>query len=457
MRLAGRANFFDNLFKVRPTQTIVLGFAAIILVGTLLLNLPIAARNGQSPGFTKALFTATSATCVTGLVVEDTYTYWTVFGQTVILFLIQIGGLGFMTMATLFSFILRRRISLKERLVIVESLNQYNLQGIVGLIRKVLIGTFVFEGAGAILLSIRFSRDFGLAGGIYRGVFHAVSAFCNAGFDLMGQSGKFSSLAPYADDAVVNLTVIGLIITGGLGFAVWDDVYRTKNFRDLHLHSKLVLTTTGLLLLAGFLVIFLLEMNNAGTLGSMNWRGKLLASLFHSVTPRTAGFNTLSLPDMRSASLLVTMLLMFIGGSPGSTAGGIKTTTAGVLLYTVVAVIRGRQDTEMFKRRISHTAVVRSFTITFISAVLIVFVTIALTIAENVSLLEAMFESVSAFGTVGLSLGITPGLGSVSRMILIAAMFLGRVGVLTMALALLSRSQSTGNNYRYREEKIMVG
>ncbi len=443
--------------NMKPTQIIVIGFAVIILIGSVLLNLPAASRNGESIGFFNAFFTATSAVCVTGLVVVDTFTHWSLFGQIVILLLIQVGGLGFMTMATLFSFILRRRISLKERLIIIESLNQYSLQGVIRLVKRVLLGTLIFEGVGALFLSLRFARDFGIINGIYKGIFHAVSAFCNAGFDIMGQYGQFSSLTAYAGDITVNLVVSALIIVGGLGFAVWDDVYKAKSIKALHLHSKLVLFVTGVLLLFGFMSFFLIEFNNADTIGSLNVKDKTLMSFFQSVTTRTAGFNTINLSGMRSASVFITMLLMFVGGSPGSTAGGIKTTTIGVLLFAAVSAIKSREDTEMFRRRISYTAVTRAFTIALIGAIIISFTTITLTTFENIPLVEALFESVSAFGTVGLSMGVTPGLGLIGKVALIITMFIGRVGVLTMALAFLAKSQDKYNSYRYREEKVMVG
>lgn len=454
---AKRKIILKKYINMKPTQTIVIGFAAIILIGSLLLSLPVASRNGDSIGFINALFTATSAVCVTGLLVVDTYTHWNLFGQIVILLLVQVGGLGFMTMATLFSFLLRRKISLKERLIIVNLLNQYSLQGVIRLVKRVLIGTLIFEGIGALVLSIRFARDFGIVNGIYKGIFHSVSAFCNSGFDIMGQDGQFKSLTAYTGDVTVNLVVISLVIIGGLGFAVWDDVYKAKSFKKLHLHSKLVLFISGVLLLFGFVSFFIIEFNNGATIGSMNIKDKILVSFFQSVTTRTAGFNTINFTDMRNASVFITMLLMFIGGSPGSTAGGIKTTTMGILLFTVFSVIKGRKDTEIFRRRISYTDVTRSFTITLIGAVIVSSATIALTTFENLPLAEALFESVAAFSTAGIFMGITPGLGLVGKITLMVTMFIGRVGVLTMALALLSKSQDTYNNYRYREEKVMVG
>jgi len=440
-----------------PGQLIVLSFALLILTGAILLNLPIASRNGESVGFINALFTATSATCVTGLIVVDTYTHWSIFGQIVIISLIQIGGLGFMTIATLFSFVLRRKISFKGRLVIAESLNQYNLQGIVELTHRIIIGTLIFEGIGTLLLSIRFVPEYGIANGIFKGIFHSISAFCNAGFDLMGSHGEFSNLSSYVNDPIVNLVIMSLIIIGGLGFAVWDDLYKTRSLKNLNLHTKLVLSVTGILLLFGFIFFFAAEYNNPATLKPLSMRGKLLASMFQSVSPRTAGFNTINLAGMTNSSILITMLLMFIGGSPGSTAGGIKTTTAGILVFTVISVVRGRSDTEIFKRRLNKDLVLRAFTITFLGAALVSIVTIALSIIEKVALTEALFEAISAFGTVGLTLGITPGLHTASKIIIALTMFLGRVGILTMLLALTAKAQSNKINYRYREDKVIIG
>lgn len=447
----------NNLLKINPTQTIVLGFAAIILIGAALLSLPVASKSGIATNFIDALFTATSATCVTGLVVVDTYIHWSIFGQIVVLSLIQIGGLGFMTMATVFSMAIRRRISLKERLVIVESLNQYNLQGIIRLTKRILIGTLFFEGIGALILSLRFIPEFGLKNGIYKGIFHSVSAFCNAGFDLMGQYGSFSSLTMHVSDPVVNIVIMSLIVIGGIGFIVWDDIYIARSFRELHLHTKVVLSSTCILLLIGFVFFFLLEFNNAATLKPLGIGGKFLASMFQSVTTRTAGFNTLNISDLKNASIFITVLLMFIGGSPGSTAGGVKVTTFSVAVYAIISVIKGKNDTELFKRRLNQSVVMRSFTIIIISSFLVAVTTLILSVFEDASLVELFFEAISAFGTVGLSMGITPDLHFASKIAIIITMYSGRVGVLTMALALAYRSQKNKSNYRFREDKVIVG
>ncbi|KUO68733.1 MAG: ATP synthase subunit J [Clostridia bacterium BRH_c25] len=446
-----------RIFKIKQTQAIVIVFAAIIIMGSILLNLPVSSKDGQSIGFINALFTATSAVCVTGLVVVDTYTHWTVFGQIVILLLIQIGGLGFMTLATLFSLALGRRISFKERLLIAESLNQFSPQGMVKLIKDIMLGTLIFEGLGAIILSIRFAGQFGIRNGIFKGIFHSVSAFCNAGFDLMGEKGQFSSLTAYAEDPVVSLTVITLVIIGGLGFAVWEDVYKTRNFSELRLHTKLVLTVTSILLISGFIFFLTMEYSNVKTLQPLSFKGKILASMFQSVTPRTAGFNTLPTGDLTNASKLMTMVLMFIGGSPGSTAGGIKTSTAGVLLFSVISVLRGCNDVNMFRKRLETEVVFRAMAIVILSLIVIIGTTIVLSISGQAALLEYLFESISAFGTVGLSLGVTTTLGSVGKAALIITMFLGRVGVLTMGMAITVRMQKSEVKLKYPEAKVLVG
>ena len=333
--------------KLSSLQIIALGFFIIILVGTFLLMLPFSTQVPGGASFGDALFTATSATCVTGLVVQDTGTYWSVFGQIVIIAMIQVGGLGFMTIATLFMLLLRRRLGLRQREVVVESISHYQLSGIIPFVKRIFFGTLLVEGLGAVLLSLRFVEDFGLERGIYYGIWHSVSAFCNAGFDLMGpHSGKYSSFVAYVDDPLVSLTLMGLIIVGGIGFLVWDDVLRNRwHWRRYRLQTKVVLFTTTLLIFGSALLFFLFERNNLGAgrpLGE-----QILAALFDAVTPRTAGFNTTDTASLSSGSLLLTMALMFIGGSPGSTAGGIKTTTIAVILLHTIAGVRREQSTHI--------------------------------------------------------------------------------------------------------------
>ncbi|AEE96917.1 TrkH family potassium uptake protein [Mahella australiensis] len=440
--------------RFTPTQILVMGFAAIILTGTLLLMLPISSAAGQNTDFITSLFTATSAVCVTGLVVVDTGTYWSLFGQIVIMLLIQAGGLGFMTMATLASMLLGRRIGLKERLVIQEALNEFSLQGLVKLTQRILITTALFELSGMALLSTRFIPIYGIGKGLYFSLFHAVSAFNNAGFDIIGD---FVSFTPFVGDIIINFTVMGLIIIGGIGFAVIMDVFYNWHVKRLSLHTKLVLTTTTVLIVAGFLFFFFVEYNNPKTLGPLSVPVKAMAALFQSITPRTAGFNTISEGDLTDASKFVTILLMYTGASPASTGGGIKTTTLSTIILAVAAVLRGRENVNIYGKRLSWTLVMRSLSIAVLALGLISAVTIILSLAENQAFIKVLFETVSAFGTVGLSTGITPTLSAVSKIALAFTMFAGRVGPLTIAVALLQRQHGMKDLCRYPEEKIMVG
>lgn len=416
--------------------------------------LPVATKSGKGADFLTALFTATSATCVTGLVVVDTKTYWSVFGQIVIMLLIQVGGLGIMTMSTLFALILGRRITFKERLVMQEAFNTNSLGGIVKFAKYILMVSFLFESIGAIMLTLRFLPQMGLKKAVYYGLFHSISAFNNAGFDLMG---NFKSLTGYVSDWVVNLVVMGLIIFGGLGFYVLLDIYEHRHFNKFTLHSKIVITITLLLIAIGTLLIFLFEYNNPKTLGPLDFPTKILAALFQAVTPRTAGFNTLSLSDMTIASKFLTIILMFIGASPAGTGGGIKTTTFAVILYTVLSVIQGEEETVLCKRTISRNIVYKAVAISFISVFIIFSVTMVLSITETSNFLTVLYETTSAFGTVGLSLGLTPELSTVGKIIIIFTMYTGRVGPLTLALALAKRQRRPKPIIKYAEEKIMVG
>lgn len=452
-------NIMNYINSMDPAQTMVIGFAVVILFGGFLLNLPISTKNGESIGFLDALFTATSAVCVTGLVVVDTATYWSSFGQGVIITLIQIGGLGFMTIATMFALITKKKINLRERLLIQESLNQKDLSGMVKLTRYVILITFIIEGIGAILLSFTFIPQFGLGRGIWYSIFHAISAFCNAGFDLMGSvSGPFSSLTSYVDNFMIVMTISALIILGGIGFPVMLDVINTKKISRLNMHSKIVIVATTILIVIGSIFIFIVEFNNPKTLGPLSIPGKLLASLFQSVTTRTAGFNTVDLTLIRESSLFVMIILMFIGASPASTGGGIKTTTLAALVITVKSFISGKADIEVFERRISSSIVTKAVGIFFIAVALVVFGTLALSITdEGFTLVECGFEIVSAIATVGLSIGGSPNLTMMGKVIVMIAMFIGRVGSLTIFVALLSKGARKKPPVRYPEGKIIVG
>lgn len=443
--------------KMTPTQIIVIGFATMILVGTLLLNLPASSRNGQSVGFINALFTATSSVCVTGLIVVDTGTHWTVLGQVIIMLLIQVGGLGFMTMSTLFALLLGRRITLKERLLIQESLNQFELEGLVRLTKNIIIATFAIEFLGAVFFSIAFIPDYGLKKGIAFGVFHAVTGFCNAGFDLIGD---FRSFTPYVDNYIVNINTMLLIIIGGLGFSVWMDIYgaiKERSLKNVSLHGKVVVSTTIILILSGALFIFIMEFNNPYTIKDLSVSGKVLASFFQSVSPRTAGFNSLDMTALTVPTKFMMVILMIIGGSPSSTAGGIKTTTAAILFLTVISVVKGKEDPEVFERHFSKYLVYRAMAVAFISLCLIIIVAMLLSITEDVDFLTIIFETASAFGTVGLTLSYTPNLSLFGKIIISMTMFAGRVGPLTIALALARKAINNRGNVKYPEDRIMVG
>lgn len=435
---------------MNPPRVLALGFAGLILLGAFLLNLPIASQDGQSIGFINALFTAASSVCVTGLVVVNTAYHWTLFGQIVIISLIQMGGLGFMTLATIVALILGKKISLKERLVIKEQLNQESMSGLVRLTKYVILATFTIEGIGALLLATRFIPEYGMKTGIWYSVFHAISAFCNAGFDLLGDS-----ISPYVGDLVINLTICGLIILGGLGFTVYIDIFRNKSFRRFNLHTKLVLLISTFLLIAGGLIFYLLEMNNPETLAKLTFSERLLASFFQSTVPRTAGFYSVNMGALYDTSIFLLIILMFIGGSPGSTAGGIKTTTFGALVLTTISVIRGDKDVVVFKKRISYDVINKAIAIIMVELLIVVGVSFILTITESAGFLDLLFETTSAIATVGLTTGITPDLSNFAKVLLSVTMYFGRVGPLTMAFAFSRKHKHV--NFKYSEGNIMVG
>ncbi|MBA4492724.1 TrkH family potassium uptake protein [Paenactinomyces guangxiensis] len=442
--------------KLSPPQVLVIGFAATILAGAFLLSLPISTENGQPLPFIDALFTATSAVCLTGLVVVDTATTFSTFGEMVIMILFQVGGIGIMTFATFFALLVGKKIGIRERLILREAFNKIDMQGVVRLVLAVVIMTLVIEGVGFIILSLRFIPEWGWGKGLYYAMFHSVSAFNNAGFDLFGDYEKFSSLVRYVGDPVVNLTIGGLFTLGGLGFIVILELVEYRVTKRLSLHTKLVLTMTGILIFVGMVVILAIEWRNPATLGNLPWYDKLLASFFHSLTPRSAGFNTLSLADMYPATLFFTLFLMFVGASPSSTGGGIKTTTLATILLAVWGMIRGRENVVTFRRRIPYNQVYKALTVTVASITVVLIVTMLLTITENPNnILTAMFETVSAFGTCGLSMGLTSELSLEGKILITITMFAGRLGPLTIAMA-LARSLKQPP-YRYPEERPLIG
>lgn len=444
-----------GLLEMSPMRVILLGFIIIILLGAILLSLPISSKSGEFTNFLDSLFTSTSATCVTGLIRFDTYTHWSWFGKAVLLCLIQTGGLGFMTMAISVIVLTKKQISVSARLVMQNSISAPQLGGIVRLTKKIFAGTAIVEGAGAVLLSVYFIPKLGVAKGIAYSIFHSVSAFCNAGFDLMGYQSQFSSLTFDADSWYFNIVIMALIIIGGLGFVVWFDLLDNKfKFKNLHLQSKLVLTTSGILIVLGAVAIFLFELN--GTLfKGMPPNEQILVSLFQSVSARTAGFNTVDLASLTDSSKCMMIFLMFIGGSTGSTAGGLKTTTFAVLVLSVISTVRRKKDLEAFGRRLEDGISRTAGSIFTIYMLIILLSAMVVASIENVTLMEAMFECVSALATVGCTLGITSGVSAITEILLIILMILGRIGSVTVLIALFSdKSKITS---KYAQEKIQIG
>lgn len=437
-------------FRLSSFQIIILGFAGVILLGTLMLMLPISTTEGCVTPFNEALFTATSAVCVTGLVVQDTGSYWSAFGQMVILMLIQIGGLGVVTVAASFALMSGRKISLMQRSTMQDAISAPKVGGIVRLTLFILRGTCLIELIGALAMLPVFCHDYGWHG-IWLAVFHSISAFCNAGFDILGTNDNlYPSLIGYVQNPVINITIMMLIITGGIGFLTWDDICENKlHFHRYRMQSKVILVTTLALIVLPALFFFFVDF------GTLPLGERIQAALFQSVTPRTAGFNTVNLPGMSSASLAVMIFLMLIGGSPGSTAGGMKTTTLTVLLGNVVATFRQRDSVQFFGRRVDCDAVKTAATILMMYLVLFFSGGLFISVYENLPLSSCLYEAASAVGTVGLSLGITPHLHIPSQMVLIALMYLGRVGGLTLIYATVS-SKKNGNG-KLPQERITIG
>lgn len=439
-----------------PMKLILSGYCLIIMLGTLLLALPISTRGPGGSPITDCFFTATSATCVTGLVRFDTFTHWTIFGQLVILGLIQIGGIGFMTIAIMIMIVARRKISLSQRSIMQNSISAPQIGGIVRMSKFIAIWTLLFEMAGALLLSFDFIPRFGWKKGIYFSLFHSISAFCNAGFDLMGgTSGQYTSLTAMSGNLYVNFIIMLLIFIGGLGFFVWHDLGIKKfRFRNLNLQSKMVITISIGLVFGGALVIFLLESGNA-MYAEMSSSRRILASFFQSVSARTAGFNTTDLSIMTEAGKFVMICLMFIGGSTGSTAGGIKTTTFWVLCVSIFTTFRRKKNVEAFGRRLEEN-ITRTASCVFMTYLILTSsVAIIISAVENLPLITTLFESVSAMATVGLSFGITPSVGMVSKLLLALLMLCGRVGSITMLLAFSSDKRVT--NSKLPLEKVQIG
>lgn len=436
--------------RITSFQIIILGFAGVILFGALLLMLPVSSKGGAVTPFNEALFTSTSAVCVTGLIVQDTGTYWSVFGQAVIITLIQIGGLGVVTVAAFFALLSGRKISLMQRSTMQEAISAPKVGGIVRLTGFILKATFIIELIGALVMMPVFCEDFGIKG-IWMAFFHSVSAFCNAGFDILGSTDSlYPSLTAYVNNPVINITIMLLIIVGGIGFLTWEDICTNKyHIRRYRMQSKVIIVTTALLIVIPALFFFFCDFANL-PIGE-----RILSSFFQSVTPRTAGFNTVNLSAMTGASQAIMIILMLIGGSPGSTAGGMKTTTLAVLIANAFATFRRKNDAQFFGRRIENGVIKSAATVLMMYVTLFFVGAVIISVAEGLPLSECLYETASAVGTVGLTLGITPELGKLSQGILIALMFLGRVGGLTLIYAALSEKNK--NLSKLPQEKITVG
>lgn len=444
------------LWRPNPPQVLALGFILIILAGSLLLSLPVSHLEGTSSSYLDALFLATSATCVTGLSVVNIGQHFSIFGQIVIMVLVQIGGLGFMTAATLFALMFRRRISFRERLILQEAMNQQSTEGIVRLIRKVIMYALIIETAGAVLFTARWIVEMPAEKAIYYGIFHSISIFNNAGFDLMGALGERpGSLIHYVEDWYVNLVSIGLILLGGIGFIVIADLVEFPKRRKLTLHSKVVLFVSGLLVVIGTVVIFIFEFTNPLSLQPLSADGKVLSSLFQSVTARSAGVNTLDIGVLRQATHFFILIMMFIGAAPGSSGGGIKVTTFAILIGAMATMAQGKEDIVMFRYRIAKDRIFKAITFTLLSFFIVVLASMILSATETFPFLGILFEATSAFATTGISLGLTPQLTAFGKVVIILLMFIGRLGPVTLAYTLTPSSEK--ELFRYPEGKIMIG
>lgn len=441
--------------RMTRIQTIALGYFLVLLFGTVLLMMPFSSRTGKMTDFFTALFTATSATCVTGLVVVDTFIHWSTIGQVVILMMIQIGGLGFMTMGVLFFMFLKRKISLSTRGLLQESMNTGQVGGTVKLAKNVLMGTAIIEAVGAVLLAFRFIPEFGFKKGLFYAVFHSISAFCNAGFDLMGgHSGEYSSLVAYKGDILVNLVICALIIIGGIGFTVWTDVKLHKwEWKKYTLHSKLAVSCSVFLLAGGTALFYLFEKDNL--MAGMGVKDTVLTSFFSSVTARTAGYNTIDTAALTSSSKLLTILLMFIGGSPGSTAGGVKTVTLMVLLVYVWSNLRGKRGCNIYNRRLEEDSIRKASIVLIVSLLMAMAAALAISYMQPLPMEDILFEVFSAIGTVGMSTGITRELELGSRIVIILLMYCGRIGSMSFALSFMERKKVAPVQQPF--EKVMIG
>lgn len=443
--------------RLSPVRLLSLGYLITILIGTFLLMLPMSSKTGETTSFIDSLFTATSATCVTGLVAFDTFTHWSICGQIIILVLIQIGGLGFMTIITLLFMLFKRNISLYNRTVLMQSAGTYNISEVTRLIKRIIIGTALFEITGAAILTTVFMKEMSIGRAIYYGVFHSISAFCNAGFDIIGST--TGSLTPYYNNPVLLITIMMLIVIGGLGFIVWSDLLDTKfKFKKLQTHSKIVLVATSILILLPAGMYFIFEFTTFGQSGhflDLSFGEKILNSLFFSISPRTAGFNALDLNELTSSGKLLTIILMFIGGNSGSTAGGVKVTTFVVIIANLLASARGNQKVVMFKRKISSSVIKQASSLFMAYLIMVLVATLIITSYELYTFEQVLFEVVSAIGTVGLSLGVSGTASALTQLILIILMYAGRLGALAL-FSIFARERNE-NILEQPKGKIMVG
>ena len=435
--------------ELRPVQVILLGFLITIFAGSILLSLPAAAANGQATPYIDSLFTATTSVCVTGLIVETTMTHWSIFGQAVILVLVQIGGLGVVTITTGMFFVIGRRITLGNRILIQESLGLNTMTGLVSLVKKILLGTTIIEGMGAVFYATQFVPEFGWGYGIWAAVFNSVSAFCNAGMDIVRED----SLRSYVTNPVMNFTTMALIILGGLGFIVWKDLWQSlkkilkdkipvkRVIKQLRFQTKIVLSVSFFLIMFGTILIFLFEYNNPATMKDLSLPGKIMASLFQSVTTRTAGFETVAQGALTDASSLVSMFMMIIGGSPAGTAGGVKTVTFAILVFCVVSVAKQEESISLFKRRVPNGLVSKALAIIVINLIVLMTSVLLLLVFDHGSFIESCYECVSALATVGLTKGLTPNLTIAGKVIIIITMYLGRVGPISMAIGFSQKNK----------------
>lgn len=433
-----------------PALFLSFGFAILIIIGGFLLSLPVFSKSGKATNLIDSFFVAASASCVTGLTTVNTAEYWNIYGHILLMILIQIGGLGVMTLATFFPLLLRKKIGLKSRKILKEQMNIESLNGIMKLFKYVLIFTFIVEFIGAFLLSLRFVPIYGMGKGWWYSIFHSISAFCNAGFDLLGDS-----IYPLRNDLLVNITLMGLVVIGGLGFMVTAEIFKKRNFKKLTVHSRLVLIISGVLLVLGALVFFLIERQAGGVLYKESLRNSLIQSSFQSVSARTAGFYSVDLSKIKSASVLFLIILMIIGGSPGSTAGGLKTTTFGVLILSTISMIKNEDEVTVFKREIDPKTIRKALAIIMVYIGLIFTVIFILSLSENFSIIDISYEVSSAFATVGASRGITANLSNLGKILLTISMYLGRIGPMTMAYSLGLKSKT--KYIRYPEANISIG